>query len=295
MDILAQTILFFAILALTANVLIVMLTSYELKTAIQRRLRIDRSGKEEKKSLFIVILDLFVPVNYMIINRFFKREKMDEKLFAARVFIMPEQFLTIKQLMAFAFLFLTFMFVQSGDMAPLVILPLIGFFAPNMWLNLKIKKRKAQIERSLPDVVDLLSLCVDAGLDFMAAARWIVEKSLQNAFTEEMSLVLHEIKVGKSRRDALKDMSKRLNLTDVTAFCRTLIQADRMGIPIAEALSILSEDVRERFFRRAERKALQAPMKMLLPLIFFILPVVGVIVGGPVLLQFMSGGLGGLK
>jgi tight adherence protein C len=99
--------------------------------------------------------------------------------------------------------------------------------------------------------------------------------------------------VGKPRRDALKDFSRRLNSPDVTAFTRTLIQADRMGTPIAEALNILSEDTRERFFRRAERAALQSPMKMLIPLIFFILPVVGVIVGGPIAIQFMSGNLFG--
>ena len=295
MDIVAQIILFFAILALVANVLITMLSSYELKTAIQRRLKVATQGKESKRNLFTTILDLFVPVNYILINKFFKRDKLEEKMFAARVFLMPEQFLAIKQLLAFGYLFLTFMFVQTGDIMPLVILPFIGFIAPNLWLNIKIKKRKAQVVRKLPDVVDLLSLCVDAGLDFIAASRWIVDKSLPNAFTEEISLVLHEIKVGKARRDALKDMASRLNLPDVTAFCRTLIQADRMGIPIAEALSVLSDDVRERFFRRAERKALQAPMKMLIPLIFFILPVVGVIVGGPIMLQFMSGGFMGLK
>lgn len=295
MEIAAQIILFFAVLVFLANALITTLTSYELKTAIQRRLKIETTSKENKKSLFMGILDLFVPVNYMLVNRFFKREKMEEKLFAGRVFIMAEHFLAIKQLLLFVFLFLTFLFVRSGDVMPLVVLPFVGFIAPDLWLNMRVKQRKAKLARALPDVVDLLSLCVDAGLDFIAASRWIVDKSLPNAFTEEMGMALHEIKVGKSRRDALKDMAKRLNLPDVTAFCRTLIQADRMGIPIAEALSVLSDDVRERFFRRAERKALQAPMKMLIPLIFFILPVVGVIVGGPVLLQFMTGGLGGLK
>lgn len=294
MDIIAQAILFFAILVFVANVLITLLTSYELKTAIQRRLKVDSLGKEKKRSLFSTILDLFVPVNYMIVNKFYKREKMEEKFFAARLAIMPEQFIAIKQLLAFGFLGMTFLFVKTGDILPLVILPLVGFVAPDMWLNMKIKQRKSKVLRALPDVVDLLSLCVDAGLDFMAASRWIVDKSIPNEFTEELNLVLHEIKVGRSRRDALQAMSKRLNLPDVTAFCRTLIQADRMGIPIAEALSVLSEDVRDRFFRRTERIALQAPMKMLIPLIFFILPVVGVIVGGPVMLQFMSSGLGGM-
>ncbi len=295
MDIIAQLVLFFAIVVFVANVLVMMLSSYELRTAIQRRLKLDSFGKEKKRNLLTTILDLFVPVNYMLVNKFFKRHKMEERLFAGRISFMPEQFLAIKELLAFAFLVLTFLFVQTGDILPLIILPVVGFVAPDIWLITKIKQRKTKIVRTLADVVDLLSLCVDAGLDFIAASRWIVDKSIPNAFTEELSLVLHEIKVGKSRRDALQAMAKRLNLPDVTAFCRTLIQADRMGIPIAEALSVLSDDVRDRFFRRTERIALQAPMKMLIPLILFILPVVGIIVGGPVLLQFMSGGFVGLK
>ncbi|MDD5292090.1 MAG: type II secretion system F family protein [Candidatus Omnitrophica bacterium] len=295
MDILAQIIIFAAIIVFVANILVSVFSSYELKTAIQRRLKIDAYTNKTKKNMFEGLLDFFMPINYVLVNRFIKREKLEEKMFAARIFIMPEHFLAIKELLSFLFLFLTFLFVRSGDILPLIAFPAVGFIAPDVWLNLKVGQRKNEIIRTLPDTVDLLSLCVDAGLDFIAAARWIVDKSAPNAFTEEISLVLHEIKVGKSRKDALTAMAQRIHLPDVTAFCRTLIQADRMGIPIAQALSVLSDDVRERFFRRAERIALQAPMKMLIPLIFFILPVVAVIVGGPVLLQFVSGSFGGLK
>jgi len=292
MELLAQTILFFAILVLVANILIGMLSSYEVRAAIQRRLKVERSGEKQKTWLILRLVDLLVPFNRQVVNRFFNRKQMEDRLFLARVFLIPEQFLGIKQLMTFVFLFLTFLFVKSGDVMPLAVFPLIGYAAPDIWLIMKIKGRKQAVVRSLPDVVDLLSLCVGAGLDFMASARWIVDKSYPNAFIEELSLVLHEIKVGKTRRDALHEMAHRLNLPDVNAFCRTLIQADRMGIPIAEALAILADDTRERFFRRAEREALKAPMKMLIPLIFFILPVVGIIVGGPVILQFMQSGGG---
>lgn len=290
MDIGAQIILFFSILVFIANILVVTLTSYELRTAIQRRLKVDVLHEKRKRALFFNVIDLLVPVNNVLINRFFKRSQMEEKLFAGRVFLMPEQFLAIKQLMTFVFLFFTFLIVKSGDIVPLVLFPLLGYAAPDIWLLVTIKRRKHAVVRSLPDVVDLLSLCVGAGLDFIAASRWIVDKSYPNAFIEELSLVLHEIKVGKSRRDALKEMANRMKQPDVTAFCRTLIQADRMGIPISEALVLLADDTRERFFRRAEREALQAPLKLLIPLIFFILPVVGVIVGGPVMLEFMQGG-----
>ncbi|MFC1646583.1 hypothetical protein ACFL2Y_05355, partial [Candidatus Omnitrophota bacterium] len=103
MDIMAQTILFFAVLAFMANLLIVMLTSYELKTAIQRRLKVDAFSNEKKRGLFVTILDLFVPVNYLLVNKFFNRTKMEEKMFACRLFLMPEQFLALKQILAFVF------------------------------------------------------------------------------------------------------------------------------------------------------------------------------------------------
>jgi len=212
----------------------------------------------------------------------------------------PEQFFGAKEFMAIFAVLLGIGFLPADDIVKIVVAGIAGFFLPDLWLDMKLKQRRAAVVRTLPDTVDLLSLCVDAGLDFIAASRWIVEKSRSTAFIEELSLMLHEIKVGKPRREALKDLSRRINAPDVTAFARTLIQADRMGTPIAEALAILSDDVRERFFRRAERTALQAPMKMLIPLIFFILPVVGVIVGGPIAIQFMNGSLlggmgGGIK
>jgi tight adherence protein C len=271
------------------------LTAQELRKTIKRRLRYE-VNPQEKRNVFVKIFDVFNPLNRILIRRFVKRDIIENKLFGARVGLTPEQFFGAKEFVAIFAFFLGVGFLPSDEVVKVMFAVLFGFFIPDLWLDMKHKQRRTAVVRSLPDTVDLLSLCVDAGLDFIAAARWIVEKSRPSAFIEEMSLMLHEIKVGKPRREALKDLSRRLNSPDVTAFTRTLVQADRMGTPIAEALAILSEDIRERYFRRAEREALQSPMKMLLPLIFFILPVVGVIVGGPIAIQFMSGNLfGGLK
>jgi len=104
-------------------------------------------------------------------------------------------------------------------------------------------------------------------------------------------LVLKEINVGKPRVEALRDMAKRLDIPDVTSFVRTLIQADRMGTPVEEAFRILSEDSRMRRFHRGERMAMTAPLKMLIPLIFCILPVILIIVAGPILIRFIKEGL----
>jgi tight adherence protein C len=289
---LSQILFFAGIFLLFLNFFVWFFARHELRRTIKRRLKFEYNP-HDKKSVFLRIFSLFAPINYFIVRRLGKREDMENRLFGARVAMTAEQFLGAKEVMALAALFLAIGFCSEGDAAPIVVAVVIGFFLPDLWLNLKLKQRRAAVVRSLPDTVDLLSLCVDAGLDFIAATRWIVEKSRPSAFIEELSLMLHEIKVGKPRREALKDLSRRISTPDVTAFVRTLIQADRMGTPIAEALAIISEDARERFFRRAERAALQSPMKMLIPLVFFILPVVGVIVGGPIAIQFMSGSLFG--
>ncbi len=270
-------------------------TAQELRKTIKRRLRYEVNPLE-RKNVFVKLFDIFLPLNRLLLRRYSKRVDIENKLFGARVGLTVEQFFGAKEFLTIFAMFTAIGFLPAGEVVKVVVAMAAGFFLPDLWLDMKMKQRRSAVVRSLPDTVDLLSLCVDAGLDFIAAARWIVEKSRPSAFIEEMSLMLHEIKVGKPRREALKDLSRRLNSPDVTAFARTLIQADRMGTPIAEALAILSEDIRERFFRRAEREALQSPMKMLLPLIFFILPVVGVIVGGPIAIQFMSGNLfGGMK
>jgi tight adherence protein C len=104
-----------------------------------------------------------------------------------------------------------------------------------------------------------------------------------------------EIKVGKSRRQALQDLARRINAPELYSFSRALVQAERLGAPVEVALNVLSEEVREARFRRAERTALQAPIKLLFPLIFFIMPVVGIIVAGPIFLQFFTGGIAGFK
>ena len=105
---------------------------------------------------------------------------------------------------------------------------------------------------------------------------------------EELSGALQEMNLGKRRADSLKGMAKRINLAELSSFVRTIVQADRMGTPIAQVLAVHAEDVRSQRFVRAERAALKAPIKILIPLIFCIMPCVAIIVGAPIFLQFMK-------
>lgn len=164
----------------------------------------------------------------------------------------------------------------------------LGYLIPDLFLKQMIVKRKNAIGRLLPETVDLLGLCVEAGLDFTTAVRWIIEKTPMNPLLEELAFVLEEIKWGKSRTEALKDMSKRLNISEVSSFVQTLVLAERMGTPVAEAFAMLSEDARMQRFHRGERIALKAPMKILIPLIFCILPVIGIVIAGPIVIDFMG-------
>jgi len=166
-----------------------------------------------------------------------------------------------------------------------------GFILPDIWRNNRVKKRRALIVKDLPLVIDLLNICVGAGLDFMVAVNRVIQEFKPCALIEEMKIMANEIQMGLSRRDALKNLAARINNPEISSFVRTLLQADRIGTPISEALKMQSEEIRLRWFQRGEEMALKAPIKLLFPLLIFILPVVLIIVAGPILLQFTRGGM----
>ncbi|MEI8011523.1 MAG: type II secretion system F family protein [Candidatus Omnitrophota bacterium] len=216
------------------------------------------------------------------------RRNMMKSLSISHTGILPEEFLLIKEVVFAFFFFVTLTFFSKELFAFGVLLSVgMGYYAPEFWLRSKISAVKDSVIRQLPDTVDLLGLCVNAGLDFMMALKWVVEKSSASHLISEMNNVLQEINVGKPRRDALRDLAKRYEIPDLSTFSRTLIQADKMGTSVSEALNILSEDMRLARFRRGEALALKAPLKMLAPLLFCIFPVVGILVAAPIFLDFM--------
>jgi pilus assembly protein TadC len=229
------------------------------------------------------------------------RARIFKDLAMARVDMRPEEFFLVKEILVVLVLMITFPSIKP-DMVPFWVLMGVasGYMLPEFWLKGKIKRVKAIIVKELPDAIDLLGLCVNAGLDFMLSLKWVVEKSTPSVMIDELNTVLQEINVGKTRRDAIRTLAQRYELPDLSTFSRTLIQADKMGTSVTEALNILSEDMRIARYRRGEQLALKAPLKMLVPLLLFIFPVVGILVAGPILLDFMEnnpfkkiGGAGG--
>ena len=189
------------------------------------------------------------------------------------------------------------MFVTSQPWTQRILYPVlataIGFFLPVLWLSSQVSRRKNSIIKALPDALDLLTVCVEAGLGFDAAMQKVTEK-----WKDELALafgrVLQEIRLGKIRREALRDMADRMDVADVTSFVAAIIQADQLGVSIAKVLRIQSDQMRVRRRQRAEEKAHQAPVKMLFPMVFLIFPSIYLVLLGPAALTVIGGGAKGL-
>ena len=221
----------------------------------------------------------------------FLRKRIARDLSMGHVDVNVDEFLLIKELGIILLLILLYpAFGNNADFIPFWILMSMagGYILPEFWLKGRIRGIKDSILRDLPDTVDLLGLCVNAGLDFMMSLKYLIDKSAPTVVIRELSHMLQEINVGKPRREALRDLARKYDLPDLSTFSRTLIQADRMGTSVSDALNILSEDMREARYRRGEALALKAPLKMLLPLLFFIFPVVAILVAGPIFIDFFQ-------
>jgi tight adherence protein C len=170
----------------------------------------------------------------------------------------------------------------------------LGFLLPAMLLRSMIDRRKDAILKKLPDALDLMTICVDAGLTFNAAMQKVDEK-WDDALAREFGRVIYEMQLGKSRRQALRDMVERMEVADVTSFIAAVLQADQLGVGIGKVLRIQSDQMRVRRRQRAEEKAQQAPVKMLFPMVFLIFPSIFIVLLGPAAFQIIrSDALGGL-
>jgi tight adherence protein C len=166
----------------------------------------------------------------------------------------------------------------------------LGYYLPMMNLSSKISRRQAQVVRGLPDALDLMVICVEAGLGFDAAMGKVYDK-WDNEIANAFGRVIQEIQLGKTRRDALRDMSTRLDVPDFSNFASSIIQADQLGVSIGKILRIQSDQMRIKRRQRAQEKAHQAPVKMMIPMTFFIFPSIWIVLLGPALLQILELGM----
>jgi tight adherence protein C len=163
----------------------------------------------------------------------------------------------------------------------------IGFLLPEFWLRGRIKARQKIILKMIPDTLDLLTISVRAGLGFDAALAKVVEK-LPGPLTDEFRRALAEVRVGKARRDALRDMVPRTNVAPLSAFIGAIIQAEQLGVSISKVLQVQSDQLRIERRQRAEEMAAKAPIKMLFPLVGCIFPSLFIVILGPALISIFQ-------
>ncbi len=166
------------------------------------------------------------------------------------------------------------------------IVTIIGFFLPSMYLSAMVSRRQEAIVKKFPDALDLMSICVDAGLTFDGAMARVDEK-WEDPLAREFGRVIYEVQLGKSRRQALRDMSNRMDVSDVGSFVAAILQAEHLGVSISKVLRIQSEQMRIRRRQRAEEKAQKAPVKMLFPMVFLIFPSMFIVLLGPAAFQIL--------
>jgi tight adherence protein C len=168
-----------------------------------------------------------------------------------------------------------------------IILGVIGFYLPHLWLKMKIARREEKILEGFPDALDLMVVCVEAGTGLDAAINRVGEemKLSNKVVSEEFKLLSLELRAGKQRRDALKNMAMRIDLEDVSSLVTLLIQTDRFGTSIAQALRVHSDSMRIKRYQKAEELATKLPVKLVFPLIVFIFPSIFVTVLGPAVIQ----------
>ncbi len=167
----------------------------------------------------------------------------------------------------------------------------IGLVYPYLWLYEKKKQRQERIKLSMPDVVDMLSLSVEAGLSFNAAVQKVchIYRHDKDPFVVELYLMDQNIKLGRSREEALKIMADRVNLMELDSFSSILIQANKMGSSIAEVLKSQADRMRSERFLKAEKMGAQASQKLLLPMMVFIFPIIFIVIFGPYVVKMIMG------
>ncbi len=267
-------------------------------------------GRRQERSLpfsFRLLLPLAPNLTALFRRQSFEKTKVmvSRKIISAGFggLLTPEEFLAMKVLvptvlgvMLVALMWAVFALVpgkagialRSHEMS-FVLIILLGFYAyPGLWLKKALAERHRKIQKSLPYVLDLLTLSVEAGLDFMSAMQRIVERGKMDALCEELVRVLREIQLGKTRRNALRDMGERVDQPDLMSVINSLVQADELGVGIASILRIQADQMRQRRFERAEKMANEAPVKMLFPLVAFIFPAVFLVLLGPIVLQILK-------
>ncbi len=197
----------------------------------------------------------------------------------------PEDFFALKQLAPLVVVLFLLLF-GVRHLGIYLILAVFACFLPDIWLNDCVKKRQRAIAHALPDSLDTFTLMVSAGLDFGEAINIYIQQNKKGPFIEEFYLFQNEMKLGKSRVDALEGMASRIDYVPFSNFTTAVVQAEKTGVSLAETLQKQSDDLRKKRFQLADEMGHKAPVKMIFPMVLLIFPIIFVILFAPVALKY---------
>lgn len=223
-------------------------------------------------------------------------ERVDQRLQRSGVgyLLTAEQFIALRIISMFSgLLFAGYVMLALGKNQPLwlVFAPIVGFMLPELWLRDTRKRRELAVIRAMPTYLDFITMTVEAGLNLQGALAQAMAKAPPSPLRNEFGIVLRDLRSGLTRADALRRMADRLDVTEVTSFVSSMIQAEKMGSSLAAVLRIQAEQRRNERFQRAEKTAMEAPIKLTFPLIVFIFPVTFIVLAFPLAMKFMSEGM----
>jgi tight adherence protein C len=175
--------------------------------------------------------------------------------------------------------------IMTGGLG--LLLGFLGFMLPNLWLSSRISSRQTEILRALPDALDMMSICVNAGVGLQGAMQTVCE-NWDNPLVDEFTRVLAEIRLGRSSLEALESMGNRTGVREVISFVMSMSMAQKLGVSIAKVLPIQAEQMRIARRQQAEEAARKAAIKMLFPLVFLIFPSMFAVILGPAIPQLLE-------
>lgn len=261
----------------------------------------DESLKLEEKQKVTLFRRIFYPV-WREFKRSFKKRMPGEKLAKLEIKLMqagnpfgmtPVEFrlLQISLFLLLPVICGMYAYMLGAGIGPIILFSLIGISVsvvlPHYYIKLKIKQRSKQALRELPDILDLLTVSLEAGLGFDSALSKLISKK-SGVLTSEFHRCLEEIRLGKTRRESLSGVRERLVVEEVSVLISSILQAEKLGIGMVQVLRVQSQEVREQRKQRAEEEAMKAPIKMLFPLVLFIFPSLFIVLLGPAVIQFIT-------
>lgn len=205
-----------------------------------------------------------------------------------------EQFVAVRILSTTGgFLFGLLLLSATGQDQPIWVLvtTMLGFFMPDIWLRDTRVKREAAVIRAMPIYLDFITMAVEAGLNLQGALGQAMEKAPPSPLRNEFGIVLRDLRSGLPRSEALRRMADRLDVKEVTSFVSAMVQAEKMGSSMASVLRVQADQRRNERFQRAEKQAMEAPVKLVAPLIMFIFPVTFIVLGFPIAMKFLNEGI----